>query len=79
MRVHIELDDALVARVDKMAGARNRSRFMREAIAAALEEEARWDLIMTARGSIGEQGHEWDADPGAWVRRQRTADTARVG
>ena len=38
MRVHLELDDALVAQIDQRSGARNRRRFIRDAIAAALDE-----------------------------------------
>ena len=79
MRVHIELDDELVAQIDQRAGARNRSRFMRRAISAALDETARWDLILAAGGSIADTGHDWDADPADWVSRQRRADPDRVG
>lgn len=79
MRVHIELDDELVARIDQRAGSRNRSGFMRAAISAALDEDSRWDLILSSRGSIADSGHEWDEDPAAWVSRQRSADAARVG
>jgi hypothetical protein len=30
-------------------------------------------------GSIADDGHEWDTDPGRWVREQRRADERRVG
>ena len=79
MRVHLELDDALVAQIDQRTGARNRNRFIRDAIAAALDESARWDLVLSARGAIADAGHEWDKDPAAWVSRQRRADADRVG
>ena len=79
MRVHIELDDALLAQIDQRSGARNRSRFIREAISSALEESASWDLILSARGAISDAGHEWDEDPEAWVSHQRRADVDRVG
>lgn len=79
MRVHIELDDALVERVDAVAGSRGRSRFVREAVEWALEHRARWDLIRSAVGSIEDRGHDWDRDPASWVRRQRRADRRRVG
>jgi predicted transcriptional regulator len=77
--MHIELDDALVARIDAIAGDRGRSRFVRRAVLRALDHANRWDLIESAYGSIAERGHEWDDDPGAWVRRQRHADRRRVG
>ena len=79
MRVHIELDDALVAQIDQRAGSRNRSRFMREAISAALEESNRWELLLGARGSIPDTGHDWDEDPSRWVDDQRRADAERTG
>lgn len=79
MRVHITLDDDLVARLDRRVGERRRSRFIAAAVERALEDEERWDLIEQAIGSIPDSGHEWDVDPGAWVRAQRRADARRVG
>ncbi|MHB8507982.1 MAG: hypothetical protein ACYDGR_04940 [Candidatus Dormibacteria bacterium] len=79
MRVHIELDDGLVARIDGRAGTRNRSRFMRDAISAALDETERWDRVLAAGGAIASVGHEWDNDPAAWVSEQRRADVDRLG
>lgn len=79
MRVHITLDDDLVARLDRRVGERRRSRFIAAAVERALDDEERWDLIEQAIGSISDTGHEWDPDPGAWVRAQRRADARRVG
>jgi predicted transcriptional regulator len=79
MRLHIELDDDIVARLDSAAGARGRSRFIREAIEWALEHRDRWGLIRSAVGSIDDRGHPWDKDPASWVRKQRRADRRRVG
>jgi predicted transcriptional regulator len=79
MRMHIELDDELVRRIDEIAGARGRSRFVRTAIEQALEWDQRWTMIRSAMGSIADHGHEWDDDPAGWVRRQRHADDRRVG
>ena len=79
MRMHIEMEDELVAQIDRHAGVRGRSRFVREAVAAALEGEEHWDRLLAARGSIASEGHEWDPDPGAWVRRQRRGDPRRTG
>ena len=61
MRVHIDLDDALVAEVDEIAGHRQRSAFVR----AAIEQRRRWRLIEEAAGSIADTGHAWAADPAA--------------
>jgi metal-responsive CopG/Arc/MetJ family transcriptional regulator len=79
MRMHIELDDSLVAEIDQRAGSRNRSEYIRRAIAAALQESRRWDMIQSAAGGVAATGHDWDDDPAAWVRSQRRGDTRRVG
>jgi Arc/MetJ family transcription regulator len=63
--MHIELDDDLVADVDRLAGPRGRSDFVRDALRAA--------------GAIEAEGHEWDRDPAAWVEQQRQGDRSRVG
>ncbi len=79
MRMHIELDDALVAHVDELAGPRGRSAFVRRAIERAVRQEVRWSSIESAAGAIGAGGREWDSDPAAWVREQRRADPRRAG
>lgn len=79
MRMHIELDDRLVAKVDEMAGARGRSAFVRNAIERAVRSETRWEHLQAAAGSISDDGHEWDTDPAEWVRRQRRGDSRRGG
>ena len=78
MRLHITLDDELAARLDKRVGPRRRSGFIAAALLQALDDEERWELIEAAIGSIPNEGHEWDADPAAWVRRQRREDSGRV-
>lgn len=79
MRIHIALDDGLVAELDRRAGARRRSAFVAELIKRGLEDERRWDDIEAALGSLPDSGHEWDDDPAAWVRRQRRNDDRRSG
>ena len=79
MRLHIVLDDDLVAELDARAGRGGRSRFVVEAVRRRLEDERRWDSLLTAAGSIEDGGHDWDADPAAWVAAQRRADARRVG
>jgi metal-responsive CopG/Arc/MetJ family transcriptional regulator len=71
MRLHIQLDDDLVAELDWRCGHRNRSSFVAELIRRALEDERRWDDIESALGAIEDTGHEWDDDPTAWVLAQR--------
>lgn len=79
VRLHIHLEDELVAQLDARVGRRRRSAFIASAIRGALDDERRWDLIESAMGSIADSGHEWDDDPAAWVRAQRLADERRVG
>ena len=79
MRLHIALDDNLVAELDRRAGARRRSAYIAQAIRRALEDERRWDDIEAALGTISDTGHEWDEGPGDWVRRQRGEDSRRTG
>lgn len=79
MRIHIHLDDDLVARLDEQVSPRGRSRFIEQALRASLETRERWELIHSALGSIESEGHEWDEDPAAWVAVQRNADPKRVG
>ena len=79
MRLHIELDDDLVARVDALSGPRGRSAFVRAAVERAVLQERRWSAIEAAAGAITDEGHDWDRDPEAWVREQRQADARRAG
>ena len=79
MRIHIALDDELVAELDRRAGARRRSAFVAALIKRGLEDERRWDDIESALGSVPDSGHEWDEDPAMWVRRQRQGDQRRSG
>jgi predicted transcriptional regulator len=79
MRMHIELDDDLVRRIDAIAGPRGRSRFVRDALEHAIDRERRWRLIESAFGAVADEGHDWDADPAGWVHAQRFSDPKRVG
>lgn len=79
MRMHIELDDDLVAKVDELAGPRGRSAFVRTALERAVRQEIRWNDIEASAGAIDDASHEWDVDPAAWVRSQRRADARRAG
>jgi Arc/MetJ family transcription regulator len=79
MRLHIALDDDLVADLDRRVGPRRRSAFIAELIRRGLEDERRWDDIEAALGAIADTGHEWDDDPASWVREQRQGDVRRAG
>ena len=78
MRLHITLDNELVAELDGRVGSRRRSAYIAELIRRALDDERRWDDIEAALGAIPNEGHEWDDDPGEWVRLQRS-DRRRAG
>ena len=79
MRLHISLDDDIVAQLDQRVGRRRRSAFIAETLRRALEDERRWEDIEAAVAAVADTGHEWDADPSSWVRAQRRGDARRVG
>ena len=79
MRLHIALPDELVAELDRRAGVRRRCAFIGELVRRGLDDERRWDEIESALGAIDDHGHEWDAEPGEWVRQQRRGDRGRLG
>jgi metal-responsive CopG/Arc/MetJ family transcriptional regulator len=74
IRLHIQLEDDLVAKLDQRAGPRRRSAFIAELIRRALDDECRWDEIEASLGTIAAAGRDWDDDPAAWVRAQRQID-----
>ncbi len=79
VRMHLELDDAIVAEIDAIAGPGRRSAFVREAVLAAVDRRRRASRLRRAAGVLRDGGHEWDDDPAARVTRQRTGDPRRVG
>lgn len=79
MRLHISIEDELVAELDGRVGARQRSPFIAAAIRRALDDERRWEAIADAVGVAADAEHAWDADPARWVREQRRFDAGRVG
>lgn len=79
MRLHITLEDDIVAELDRRAGDRQRSALIAEFIRRGLDDESRWDDVEAALGGISDGDHEWDDDPAAWVRNQRRRDDRRAG
>jgi Arc/MetJ family transcription regulator len=79
MRMHIELDDGLVAEVDQLAGARGRSAFVRAAVEFAVRRQQRRAALESAAGALASSPHDWDDDRASWVQAQRHADTRRAG
>jgi len=78
MRLHISLDEELVAQLDRRVGRRRRSAFLAAALRTALEDEWRWQDVEAALGTL-DGGHPWDEDAAGWVRGQRRADPRRRG
>jgi hypothetical protein len=79
MRLHISLDDQLVGELDRRVGRGRRSAFIAHTLERAMEDERRWEEIEASLGGLADSGHEWDADPAAWVRAGRREDRRRVG
>jgi hypothetical protein len=79
MRLHIALDDELVLELGRRVGPRRRSAFIAESIRRGLDDERRWGDIEAALSSKADGGHDWDDDPGGWVRAQRRTDPRRAG
>lgn len=79
MRLHISLEDDLVAQLDRHIGRRRRSTFISQMLRRALEDETRWDDVETGIAALAGHEHDWDADPAQWVHDQRFADAGRVG
>ena len=73
MRMHILLPDELAAELDARLGARQRGPFLANLIRRALDDERMWDDLEASFGAIEDDGHDWDDDPAAWVREQRSA------
>lgn len=78
MRIHVILDDDLVAEIDRRAGQRKRSEYIAGVVRAAVDDEQRWDNIEASLGALADTEHDWDEDPAAWVRSQRS-DERRAG
>ena len=79
MRLHLELDDSLIAEIDEFSGPRGRSRFIRQAIEAALRQRRQKKLLAEVRGVLAGTSHDWEKDVAGWVRDQRRNDEQRVG
>ena len=79
MRLHIALEDELVAELDRRVGPRQRSSFIAELVRRGLDDERRWADIEASIGQIADEGHDWDKDPARWVRSQRHGDHRRAG
>jgi metal-responsive CopG/Arc/MetJ family transcriptional regulator len=79
MRLQVDLDDELVAQLDRRVDRKSRSSFIGWALRRTLDEEQRWEDIEAGLGALAASEHEWDADPAGWVEAQRRIDPTRVG
>ncbi len=79
MRLHISLDDELVAELDRRVGSRKRSAYIAATVRQALDDELRWERLISAAGALGPDGGDWGDDAAAWVHEQRRADPGRFG
>ena len=79
MRLHISLEDELVAELDRRVGKRRRSAFIAQLLRQSLDDRRRWDQVIGAIGSISDRGHDWDENPAEWVRKQRRGASHRRG
>ncbi|HEV3231952.1 MAG TPA: hypothetical protein VG245_06845 [Candidatus Dormibacteraeota bacterium] len=78
-RIHVNLDDTLLRRLDGIVGVRGRTAYLDQAIREKLDRERRWEGIMAASGAAPDDGtHPWDGMPAAeWVARERAAGSKR--
>jgi len=65
VRLRITLDDELVSAIDQRLGRHKRSAFIALVTRRALENQRRWDLILSSLGTIKDEGHAWDSDVAA--------------
>ncbi|HEY7942088.1 MAG TPA: ribbon-helix-helix domain-containing protein [Candidatus Limnocylindrales bacterium] len=75
---NLTLPPELVAEVDALAGRRNRSRFIEEAVRARLKRERLGAAMERAFGAWAGKGPpEWEEPDGVvrWVRAQRAMET----
>ena len=76
MRAHVVMPKAVVARIDRLVGARRRSRFINDAVAREL---AHLELMEAAEAAIGSgvgQSRPWGDTPESiaqWVHDDRQA------
>ena len=79
MRIHVHLEDDLLAELDREVGQRGRSAYIEDIIRADLDRRRRWRLIWEALEGppIDDEGHVWDPDPAAYFHEERRRETAR--
>jgi hypothetical protein len=78
MRLHVYLNDDLVAQLDGEVGSRGRSAFVEECVRTELDRRRRWRSIWSAfeEPPIDGEGHPWDPDPAAYLHEERARESA---
>lgn len=74
MRMHINLDDALVKKIDELAGSRGRSRYIREAVEGKLDLDARLASRRRAFGAIPDFAPRMTPE---WISKDRKEEDRR--
>jgi metal-responsive CopG/Arc/MetJ family transcriptional regulator len=73
-RTHVIIADEVIRKVDKVAGARGRSRYLEEAAREKLERDELLEALKDSAGIASAEDYpEWKDDESiaAWVRRGR--------
>jgi metal-responsive CopG/Arc/MetJ family transcriptional regulator len=76
MRTHVILPTELVEEVDRLVGARRRSRFVEAAIRGLLKRERMAAALRQTAGSLKSDNPEWETPEkvSEWVAEQRRED-----
>ncbi len=80
VRAHVVLPEDLIERVDRVAGKRQRSRFVEEAVRGKLAREALSAALATGAGVLRPDDYpEWTSPEATseWVARARRLDDSR--
>lgn len=71
MRLHINLDDEIAGEIDRVAGPRGRSQYIREAIEARLDVDRR---LVARRGLVGSAPDFAPWMTPEWISQNRAAE-----
>lgn len=73
MRMHLVLDENVVKEIDSIAGKRGRSRFVREAVEARLDDDKRrLEALERIKGSMPDFAPYMTPE---WIREERRRET----
>ena len=81
MPKHVTLPEELIEEIDRVAGARKRSRFVEEAVRERLQREARSAARKSTAGSLRDEDYpDWESPEAVaeWVHNLRREDDATL-